>query len=133
MPTPITMIPSKPRLRRKRRRPGAPAPVAALTLVAAMYDAGDAQVWLTFDRAVNIDAIVPGQVTVADGPGGVRFEGTGAELILPEQVLITLQPAGAASGADVTLTATAATGIVAADDGAAWAGASGVELPFGPQ
>jgi hypothetical protein len=68
---------------------------------------------------------------VDDAPGaGWRYVGTGvASLPGPASVVIALAEDGSAEG-PTALTATAATGIVAADDGGTWAGVGGLELPY---
>jgi len=45
-------------------------------------------------------------------------------------VSVNLQVVGEPTGALTTLTASAATGIVAVDDGGTWAGTTNTELPF---
>ena len=102
-----------------------------LTLVSASFDPDGPEVYLTFDRAIDIAAIVLAEFAVADGPDGhslVGFEA--AFLIAPDQVQVLMQITGAAAGDDVLLTAGAASGIVAVDDGGTWAGVSDVALPF---
>ncbi len=121
--------PRRSRARSKRRRS---APPAALTLVAAEYDAATL-VRLTFDRPIDIAGIVASAIVVSDGPyEAARFAGTGAaELSAPATVELPLELTGPASGPIVTLTASALNGIVAVDDGGTWAGVADVELPFG--
>jgi hypothetical protein len=131
------LLPAPPLYPRKRkpranRRPPAPAP-AALTLVSATYDAG-LEVVLTFDRAVDV-AGFDGTQVIVDDPVivGNRFDGTGgATLLDPVTVRVELVGIGDPTGTVPALTATAATGIVAAAPplGGAWAGVTGLELPF---
>ena len=102
-----------------------------LTLVAAEF--GEATwVRLTFDRPINIAALVGPQVTIDDAPiTEFRWAGTAtATLLGPAIVRIDVALAGPASGPGTTLTASAATGIVAVDDGGTWAGVSDLPLPF---
>ncbi len=131
MHTPPTFDLAPPRVRRKRRAIGSPGPVA-LMLVAAEYEES---VWvrLTFDRPIDISAMNGSAITVDDGPlsgtlwVGLESPGT---LIGPATVQIELEPYDPSTSAATVLNATAATGIVAEDDGGAWAGVTDVELPF---
>jgi hypothetical protein len=101
----------------------------ALTLVSATFDGGT--LVLTFDRAIDVAGLVPGQLVVFDGPGAVEWGGTALfEQPTPESLEVTMSEEGEFAGAGVTLTATAGAGIVAADDDSPWAGVTGVELPF---
>ena len=108
------------------------APPLALTLVAASYDDGDA-VELTFDRAVDISAFDGSAITVDDPVDyDLIYHGTGGvSLLNPAKVRIVLVAFGNGEGGSITLTATVASGIVAVDDGGAWAGVSALALPFG--
>jgi hypothetical protein len=117
---------TKPFIRRRRRR----RPVT-LTLVEATYNDSDA-VHLRFDRPVNIDSVDVTQVTINDPEfSGNTFVGTGeAVLETPTMVYVPLAVTGTATGTGVQLTASADTGIVAAGDGAAWAGVTELQLPF---
>jgi hypothetical protein len=116
-----------------RKAPPAPPP-AALTLVSATYDEIEGVVLLTFDRAVSIDAFVGGAaIVVRDGEMNLtayQAAADGASLEAPAQVLIVLTPTGSASGGAVEMTASAANGIVAVDDGGTWAGVTDLSLPF---
>lgn len=117
--------------RRRRPAPAAPAP-AALTLIAAAY-VESTYVELTFDRPIDIAALVADQIRVDDGPvSGTLWEGVGAgsTLISPAVVRITLGEFDPSSGTTTVLNATAASGIVAVDDGGTWAGVSDLALPF---
>jgi hypothetical protein len=84
---------------------------------------GPAYVTLTFDRAVSITGVHPAAISVNDG------EFADATLVSPTTVRVTLE-LDSDAGPGVTLTASPDNGIVAADDGAAWAGVSDVGLPF---
>ena len=110
----------------------APPEPAALVLVSATYDAGVPYIQLTFDRAVDVSGMDGSQVTVNDGiEAGGFFAADGAVTIVsPTTVRIELSELSSSSTPSTTLTATAGNGIVAADDGAAWAGVGGVGLPF---
>lgn len=106
------------------------APVA-LTLVSAYYDGDAPGVHLTFDRAIDVSALVLSAFTVMDGPDFIHFVGTGTPFLVgPTEVLVFLHNVGSASGSDVLLTAAAGNGIVAVDDGGTWEGASVLPLPF---
>lgn len=116
----------------RRRRKGVPASMQpALALVAASYVA-NTSVRLTFDRAIDISAIVVAQISVNDADDlGLKYIGTGsATLDGPASVVVLLADNGDSTGSGTTLSAGAGNGIVAVDDGAAWAGVTGVELPF---
>ena len=100
------------------------------TLVAATYAEGSS-VTLTFDRPVNATSIAPGSVRVDDTALVSTFVSTGAVTVVsPETITVTLAEGEGYTGEGILLTATAATGIVAADGGAMWAGVEDVELPF---
>ena len=122
--------PFRKRRRRVRRKPA--AIVAPLTLVSAAYDAGGPAVTLTFDRAVDVSAFSGGDVLVDDATfNGMRYTGEVAEVEGPPTVVrVLLTDVGDDLGAGVTLTATAGNGIVAAGDGAAWAGVTDLGLPW---
>ncbi len=119
-----------------RRRPSrtpreAPAPVA-LVLVKVSYDEGN-WVRLEFDRAIDSGAIVGSAIIVDDEElSGRRYAATAGTVVTsPVAVRAFLTDIGPATGSGITLTASAGNGIVAADDGAAWLGVSGVAIPFG--
>ena len=106
-------------------------PPAALTLVAATYEEV-VSVSLTFDRAIDIGALAGGQITVDDGAvAGILYAATGvATLTDPQTVRIELSEIGLSSGPGTQLNASAASGIVAVDDGGTWGGVADLELPF---
>ncbi len=115
---------------RRRTSPTAPPTPAALTLVAAEYLATES-IRLTFDRAIDIAAISGSAIAVEDAAAVTRYEGLGAATLTgPATVEIGLMDVSEFVGTGTRLTATAGTGIVAAGDAGAWAGATGVELPF---
>src|SRR5687768_9711165 len=124
MPLPPAIVPSKPRVRRKRRVP-APStpPPAALVLVAATYSDSPPTIRLTFGRAIDIAGLDGGQITLDDGNFGVRYVATGPAALFDAQTVdIELAELEPFEGTGVLLTATGATGIVAVDDGGTWAG-----------
>ncbi|MGB7158953.1 MAG: hypothetical protein WBD40_12850 [Tepidisphaeraceae bacterium] len=132
------LLPAPPlRLRKPRANPfrvpkAPPAPPGPLVLVAAEYDNDGAWIDLAFDRAIEIDAMDVTLVVVDDDTyRGLTLAGFGTPvLVTPTTVRVVLDEVGGATQADVHLTAGAGNGIVAVDDGAAWAGAEDVELPF---
>jgi hypothetical protein len=130
---PLRSPPAPPFIRHERKRAlTAPTPPAALTLVAATYEGG-AYVELTFDRAVDIAALDASAVVVSDGDvTGFQYAGT-AESFLVGPTVLRVMLAAVEEGAEpgVTMTAGAGNGVVASGDGAAWAGVSALELPFG--
>ena len=128
---PIPLIYRK-RSRPIRRAPRVVPPVAPLMLVAATYDADGPKATLTFDRAVNVSAFEGSAINVNDPvSAAATFEGSGgAVLVSPAVIDVMLTPIDLPSGTVVTMSATALTGIVAADDGGTWAGVADLELPF---
>ena len=131
MPTPETYNPAKRRVRRKPKQVASSSAPVALNLVAATYEEV-VSVSLTFDRPIDIAGLVGGQITVDDGAvAGILYAGTGvATLTGPQTVRIELIEIGLSSGPGTRLTASAASGIVAVDDGGTWGGVSELELPF---
>lgn len=124
--------PAKRRAGRRRRQgvPSSPAP-AGLTLVAALYE-DSTWVRLTFDRPIDIGALVGNAIVVDDGAiTGVRWEAIGtATLLDPVTVQIELTDFAGSSRSDTVLDATAATGIVVISDGGTWPGVMNLVLPF---
>jgi hypothetical protein len=103
----------------------------ALTLTAASVASNVTTVTIQFDRAGDIAAINVGAITVGTILTGSLYQGSGsATLVDARTVRVPLTEVGEYDPSDVTLFATAATGIVAADDGGTWAGTSGTALPF---
>ena len=119
----------KPKAKKPSKLPTPPP--AALTLVSAMYAEGQ-WVDLTFDRAVDIDAIVVTEIIVDDAAtSGSQWRGTGtATLVDPVTVRVPVSEWSVAVGTGTDLIASAATGIVAVDDGGTWAGVTMLALPF---
>lgn len=116
----------------------APFPVEfvppALVLVAAGYAVVDEEpvVTLTFDRAINTDGVYDTSgFVVLDAVRHVRLIGQGTYYSdTPESVSLVLMDDGADAGTATTLSVAADNGIVAQDDGVAWAGCDGVPLPY---
>jgi hypothetical protein len=123
----------RPQKRPRKSTPTPPPPPEALTLVSAWYDHGGFELTLTFGRAVNIDAFNGFAVMVSDGVyNALNFYAASAGLAVgdPTTVKIVLTPDTPASGEQITLTASAASGIVAEDDGGTWPGVTELVLPF---
>ena len=86
---------------------------------------------LMFDRAIDVAGMVPYQISVFDGPGGLEWGSTPTVTQLSaESIEVQMIELYAYDGPGVFMNATDETGIVAVDGGEAWAGAAGVELPF---
>jgi hypothetical protein len=131
----MLIVPEIPPRRHRKTTPPpvepAPPPVA-LALVAASYDSDDFSVELTFDRAVDASGLAAAAVTLQDGEfAAASFVGAWpAAVISPTTIKVFLAEIGGPTVNDVELTATAASGIVATDDGGTWAGVTGLVLPF---
>jgi hypothetical protein len=131
----MLIVPQIP-FRRRRQVQSRKAPPAALTLIAAAFDAGavpTATLDLLFDRAIDIAGLDASQITVDDGPGSGSIwqgGGGGATLIDPQTVRLPMSEVGPSGSAATTLTATGTSGIVAEDDGGMWSGVTALELPF---
>lgn len=125
--------PGKPNRGGRRRNPSgiAMSPTAPV-LTAATVDLESLRLTLTFDQTIDVDGFVPSSLTVEAGKitgesytGSESFEASG-----PGVVEIALESTGASGSEIVTLTASAANGIVGTNGGLAWAGVTNVELPF---
>ena len=115
-----------------RRKPyvsSRPSP-AGLVLISATFN-GTFTINLVFDRAIDVSGFNGPAITLIDGPDGLLWQGQNATLLSDVSVRISLTNTGGATGDDVLLTATAASGIVASDDGGTWSGCSDLVLPFG--
>jgi hypothetical protein len=101
-----------------------------LVLVAAGYE-GDAALELTFDRAVDVSGIVFGVILVDDGILQSQYVAS-AVIDQPSPAAVMLELVGVQDyeGPDVRLKVAGGNGIVAVEDGAAWAGVSDLSLPF---
>ena len=130
----MLLIPPIPaRRHQKTTPPSAPTPPPApLVLVAATYDENDAIVLLTFDRAVDVAAFDGAAVFLGDPTfNNTAYAGTSpAYLDAPTIVRVVLTATGSYFNTEVDLNVSAGNGIVAADDGGTWAGASNQALPF---
>jgi hypothetical protein len=115
----------------EKRSAAPPAPPLTLVLVAASYDPDGLELFLMFDRAVDISAIDLAAFGVVDGLNGRRLAASGvAAYTDPTQPVLLLSVIGDYLGADTLLNVSEGNGIVAVDDGGSWAGASGLVLPF---
>jgi hypothetical protein len=108
------------------------APAQELILESAAFDNDSVTLTLTFDRAIDIAGIVGGDIIVNDADiTGNLYEATGpATMLSPTTVRIELNGVSEATGTGVRLSAGAANGIVAVDDGGTWAGITDEPLPF---
>jgi hypothetical protein len=107
--------------------------VQQLMLVSAVYnDDDDPMVTLVFNRPIDIAGLIATAIQVNDAQSRHQlFDAAGGTALLdPVTVRFTLEIIGASSGAGQQLTAEADNGIVAVGDGAAWAGATELALPF---
>ena len=130
--TPFTIIPAKPRIRRKARPIATPAPPAGPVLGSASFLAEDPSLQLEFDGYdIDVASFDPSSITVNDPASGSLYQAASAVVLGGIIVQVSMTPAGPSSGTQTVLNATAATGIVSADDDAAWAGVTGLVLPFG--
>jgi hypothetical protein len=132
MTVPIASIPRKKRpVRRGRQKAFVSAPPAALTLVSVAYVPA-AYVELTFDRPVETAMLDFGAFTVSDADIGDTMTGTLPESQpTPSSVRMNLIGVGGSTGPGIRLTAGATNGIVPAGGGTAWAGVTGLVIPFG--
>ena len=131
----MLLIPPIPaRRHQKTTPPSAPTPPPApLVLVAATYDENDAIVLLTFDRAVDVSAFDGAAVFLGDPTfNNTAYAGTSpAYLDAPTIVRVVLTATGPYFNTEVDLNVGAGNGIVAVDDGGAWAGTGGILfLPY---
>lgn len=124
------MIVASPPKKAHKRQPK-PRIARILTLTAATYQPATS-VRLTFDRPVDIAALNVAAIGVDDGAiNHIVLQGTGTPtLIDPQTVQIPLSTVTMSSATQVLLTASAATGISAVDDGGTWSGRTNLVLPF---
>src|SRR4051812_10624887 len=129
------LLPAPPLYPRKRKprprtRQFGPPPVGMLTLVSASYVPGE-NVELTFSRAIDVAGIDPSAFAVTDGLiVGFNYVGIGATQAGPSSVRVDLSGTVETTDPVTTLSASGANGIVADGDGASWAGANELGLPF---
>ena len=136
MQMPVSFIPAPPRrLRQDKRRPATttPTPPATLTLIAASFDDATETLALVFDRAIAIAEYGGAQTFVNVPSVGVLYLADGRTTLSPDGRTLaseceSLQPATAPAA---WLSVPAASGIVDAATGAAWAGVTELALPFG--
>jgi hypothetical protein len=114
------------------RKPPAAPTTPSLTLVAAVYNSDSSFVDLTFDVAIDIDAMDCEKIFVDDGVTmGFVYQGiSGPELINPTTVRVLLNGIEESTASDVKLTVQAGNEIVPVGGGAQWAGVTGLVLPF---
>jgi hypothetical protein len=135
------LLPATPLIYRKRkipprrmRRVAPPTPPAQELILeaAAFLPGGPPLLVLTFDRAIDLNALVGSAITVRDGVGsGWLWQATlGWEMLDATSAQFVLDFVEEASGPGVILNATGASGIVAVDNAGTWAGATDLELPF---
>jgi hypothetical protein len=117
---------------RRKGKPTARKAPAALTLIAATFDAAGPNVLMTFDRAVDAAGMDVGQVRVFDGVTALRnYVGQGVMTQQqPNSVRVSLQELGATGAGNVSLTVLDENGIVAVDDGGTWEGVADLALPY---
>jgi hypothetical protein len=118
--------------RRRARRAQASTPALVLESAEFSYIGPGAALTLTFDRAIELSSFDPSQITVQDPAGtGWAYAGSGVvDTPDPQTVVVEMGQTTEAAGSPDVMSATGATGIVAADDGAAWAGVTNLELPY---
>jgi hypothetical protein len=128
---PTNYLPAQQRVHRKRR--GTTRTTPTLTLIQAVYPTeSSGEMFLKFDRAIDISALDGTQIIVKDGIDlGAICQATGpAELTDPNVVQLLLVSIGDYSTPNRLLTATGASGIVAVDDGGVWGGVTDLVLPW---
>jgi hypothetical protein len=114
----------------QRRAAAAPAPVATPVLIAASCDESPT-LTLVFDRPVDVSAMDVAAIRVDNGLLMFSYVGHGTPtLASPTTVDVALSGTTDYDGPGVILDAPGGAGIVAAGDGAAWAGVDDLALPF---
>ena len=127
-----SLIPAPRRRRSTRKRPTVTKlpPVAGPVLVGVAYESEGAM-QLQFDRAVDVSGADTTKIVVSDATLGQTLRGTGpAGQQSGDDAIVFLEPIGPSVGTGVRLSASVGNGIVAVDNGGAWAGVNGVEIPF---
>jgi hypothetical protein len=126
----LLMFPAKAPVRRRRKGVQFSGPPAGPMLVGVSYEASGAM-QLRFDRAVDVSGADTTKIVVSDASLGQMLRGTGAAgQQTGEDAIVFLEPVGPSVGTGVRLSASVGNGIVAIDNGGAWAGVSDVEIPF---
>ncbi len=129
MPLPPTIIPVKPRIRRRRR--AVVNVVPPLVLVSAGYEPDVPSIDLLFERDIDFSGIDVSAFTVADGVIAMcTWVGTGSYWLGSRWVQVLFTRVGDFSGPGTLMTVGAGNGIVAVEDGGAWAGVAGMGLPW---
>lgn len=113
-----------------RTKPVAPPAPGVLTLIAATYEPGES-VTLTFDRAIDLGEVRVDRMRLNDATADSLYSGSDPFAVGADAVRVTLSYEGDSTGPSVRLTAPATVLILPADGGPAWAGVSGLTLPFG--
>jgi hypothetical protein len=112
-----------------RKRPGRVKQQAPLVLTGASYNSSGLYIVLQFDRAVNSAGLNGTQIRVDDQPDGSWYLATGTVIVVgPNSIRVLLTLGGSTSGSADLLNAGAGNGIVAANDGGAWAGVTNFAL-----
>ena len=100
-------------------------------LVAAEFT-DEEMLTLTFDRAIDVSGLDGTQILVDDSivVGSLYLATGGTTMLTPASVRIAMAWVEGSTTPGLHLTAGAASGIVAIDDGGTWAGVTALELPF---
>jgi len=109
-----------------------PVPVGPPVLVAASYDPTALKLTLGFDRAIDVSRFDGSQVTANDGAYNLKAYSAANSPTLSDAmtVVIGLIEVSWTEVGDVFMNASPVTGIVAMDDGSAWAGVTDLVLPY---
>lgn len=130
------MLVISPTIYKKRRRwkeSAGPVPPAALVLVSASFVAGThPSVALVFDREVDVSGFNTNSIFVDNAvTTHQHYRGSSVLVIVGSgSISVRLTSIGSATGTGVTMNASANNGIIAADDGGTWAGATNLLLPY---
>jgi hypothetical protein len=102
-----------------------------VVLTKAIYNSSGLFIELTFDRAINSSGLNGSQIRVDDQLQGHWYLATGTVIVLsPTSLRIFLTLGGSTSGPADLLNVSAGNGIVAVNDGGAWAGVTNLAMPF---
>src|SRR5437588_12411934 len=95
-----------------------PGPAALHLKAANFHIAGGGFVNLTFNRAVDITHFVPSAIAVSDGLINLQqYQGSGVIQVSAVMIKVTLTSIGSVPAGSDLLSASAASGLVAVDDG----------------